>query len=197
MSNVIIITNRKLVKGNFLFRLEELAKTNPKAIVLREKDLHENDYKQLAKKVFEICTKYKRQLILHSFISVAIELNCTSIHLPLPILEKMTIKEKSQFHIIGASCHSAEDARKAENLGATYISAGHIFETDCKKGLKGRGLDFLKNVCESVKIPVYAIGGINSKNAKQTIEQGASGFCVMSGAMQCEVVETYMQLLNI
>ena len=65
------------------------------------------------------------------------------------------------FKVIGTSVHSVEDAIKAEQLGATYMTAGHIFATDCKKGLPPRGLDFLKNVCDTVQIPVYAIGGIN------------------------------------
>ena len=49
---------------------------------------------------------------------------------------------------------------EAERLGAAYVTAGHIFTTDCKKGLPPRGLDFLKNVCDAVTIPVYGIVGI-------------------------------------
>ena len=45
---------------------------------------------------------------------------------------------------------------EAERLGATYVTAGHIFTTDCKKGLPPRGLDFLKNVCDAVTIPKTA-----------------------------------------
>ena len=58
---------------------------------------------------------------------------------------------------------------EAERLGATYVTAGHIFTTDCKKGLPPRGLDFLKNVCDAVTIPVYGIGGI--KFDPQPMEQ--------------------------
>ena len=53
---------------------------------------------------------------------------------------------KAYFEEIGVSCHSLEDALEAQQLGATYLTAGHIFETDCKKGLPGRGLDFLTSV---------------------------------------------------
>ena len=78
------------------------------------------------------------------------KLNHNALHLPLHILATLTDKEKSQYKILGASCHSIEDALKAERLGCTYITAGHIFDTDCKKGLPGRGLDFIKAVCNSV-----------------------------------------------
>lgn len=84
----------------------------------------------------------------------------------------------------GVSVHSVEDARLAEQCGATYLTAGHVFVTDCKKGLAPRGLDFLHEVCSSVKIPVYAIGGINDKNAASCIREGAAGVCVMSGYMR-------------
>ena len=69
-------------------------------------------------------------------------------------------------NIIGTSVHSVEEAIEAQNLGATYISAGHIFATDCKKGVPPRGLDFLKKVCQTATIPVYSIVGI-----KLSIEQ--------------------------
>ncbi|MFR9001159.1 MAG: thiamine phosphate synthase [Anaerobutyricum soehngenii] len=54
----------------------------------------------------------------------------------------MTPQEKSHFQIIGASCHSLEEAKEAQNLGCTYITAGHIFLTDCKKGLPREGTSF-------------------------------------------------------
>ena len=65
--------------------------------------------------------------------------------------------------------------------GADYIFAGNIFETDCKKGLPGRGLEFLENVCKAVNIPVYAIGGISEEKMPQILGTGAAGGCMMSG----------------
>ena len=84
---------------------------------------------------------------------------------------------------MGTSVHSPEEAALAEKLGASYVTAGHIFATDCKKGVPPRGLDFLENVCKSVKIPVYAIGGITRSNMHLALEKGAAGVCVMSGLM--------------
>lgn len=52
---------------------------------------------------------------------------------------------------------------EAQALGATYLLAGHIFDTSCKPGLPGRGLDFLAQVCAAVPLPVYAIGGITAE----------------------------------
>lgn len=192
MSNIIVITNSTICKENFLSRIEKLAKAKPTAIILREKHLSQNDYEDLAKKVIEICNRYNTQCILHNFPKVAEKLNHNSLHLPLCILSTLTDKEKSQYKILGASCHSVEDALKAEKLGCTYITAGHIFDTDCKKGLPGRGLDFLKEVCKSVSIPVYAIGGISPKNFSMVRNAGADGGCIMSSAMNCTNPQKYL-----
>ena len=91
-----------------------------------------------------------------------------------------------EFSVAGTSVHSVEEAVEAEKLGASYISAGHIFSTDCKKGMPPRGLDFLKDVCRSVSIPVYAIGGIRIDKAQlqELLDCGAAGGCVMSGMMK-------------
>ena len=186
------MTNRSLCQGDFLKRIEKIASHHPKGIILREKDLRPEEYKQLAEQVLGICEKHQVLCVLHSFVDVAMELEAEGVHLPLPVLRKLSEEKRARFRIIGASCHSVEEAREAVKLGCTYIVAGHIFATDCKKGLPGRGVDFLREVCASVSVPVYAIGGINSENIASVCGAGAKGTCVMSGLMQCEDVETYM-----
>lgn len=196
MSNVLVITNRKLCKEDFFGRIEALAAAGPGGIILREKDLPETEYLELARKTTEICERHGAPCILHSFPGVARELGVKRIHLPLPLLRELPERERAYFTVLGASCHSAEDAREAEALGCTYITAGHIFDTDCKKGLPGRGLAFLKQVCESVKFPVYAIGGIDPENYKEVMAAGAAGVCVMSGAMVCEAPGRYLSAFS-
>ena len=69
-------------------------------------------------------------------------------------------KRQKNLQRLGISIHSVEEAKEAEQLGASYLTAGHIYATDCKRGLPPRGLGFLKEVCREVSIPVYGIGGI-------------------------------------
>ena len=192
-SDIFCITNRKLCREDFFARISKIAAARPAAVILREKDLSEKEYKELAKKVLKICREQKTVCILHSFPETALELGCGSLHLPLPVLMEMNDSQRQKFPVLGASCHSVEDAVLAERLGCTYITAGHIFDTDCKKGLPGRGLEFLKNVCAGVSIPVYAIGGIAPVHIRQVKRAGAAGACVMSGLMICEDPEDYLQ----
>lgn len=185
MSDIICITNRSLCPGDFLQQIEAVAKAAPAAIVLREKDLTQSEYTRLAKSVLAICQRTKVPCILHSFVEAAIQLDIPAIHLPLPLLRQLTPDQRAYFTTLGASCHSVPEAMEAEELGCTYITAGHVFATDCKKDLPPRGPLFLQDVCRSVSIPVYAIGGITADNIGQVRAAGAAGACVMSTLMQC------------
>lgn len=196
MSDILCVTNRKLCREDFLSRIETIAACHPAGILLREKDLSLEEYRKLAASVMEICTRYQVQCILHSFVAAAIQLHAQAIHLPLPILRSLSETEKSHFSILGASCHSVADAQEAQALGCTYITAGHVFETDCKKGLPGRGLGFLQDVCKAVSIPVYGIGGIDETNICQIRAAGAAGACLMSSLMVLEDVPNLLQSME-
>ena len=183
---IIAVSNRKLCDRPFLEQIERVCKIDPEAVILMEKDLTEEEYGRLAKEVIDICSRYQVSCILHNFWETAIELGCTSVHLPLPVLQKLPDEEKNKFIKIGISIHSVEEAKEAERLGASYLTAGHIYTTDCKKGLAPRGLEFLKEVCDSVTIPVYAIGGIDVEGTRRDEVKmcGAAGSCIMSGMMR-------------
>ena len=208
MFKILCVTNRHLLERCFTGKdleenceytfeshIERIAEAKPDGIILREKDLTEAEYKKLAKKVMEICGNSEVPCILHNFVNAALELGCPAIHVPLPVLRTMTEDEKAQFVKIGVSCHSVSDAIEAQGLGAAYITAGHVFDTECKKGLPGRGIEFLKEVCERVSIPVYAIGGISEKNILKVKDANADGACIMSGFMTCKNPKKY-RLLN-
>lgn len=196
MSDIIVVTNRHLCRDDFLLRVEKIAQARPAGIILREKDMEQEQYKKLAIITQNICRTQGILCILHNFVGIAEDLGATAIHLPLPVLRKLSKEKKEKFTVLGASCHSVEDAREAEALGCTYITAGHIFETNCKKGLPGRGIFFLREVCESISIPVYAIGGISAENMKMIKHTRAAGACVMNGPMVCEDMAEYLKILR-
>ena len=110
--------------------------------------------------------------------------------------KRMPQEQKIHFKVLGASCHSVEDAMEAQALGCTYITAGHVFETECKKGLPGRGLEFLRNVCTAVNIPVYGIGGITSDNIALVRKTGARGACLMSSLMVSNNVAELIKVME-
>lgn len=186
-SDVIAVSNRTIC-GDFLGQLEKISKEGI-PIILREKDLSEPEYEALARQVMTFCP----EVILHTFTDTAKRLGVQRIHLPMHILRNT---DTAKFDTVGASVHSAKEAAEAEKLGASYVTAGHVFATDCKKGVAPRGLDFLSCVCEAVTIPVYAIGGITPDRARPAIDAGAAGVCVMSGLMRCANVGEYLNSIR-
>lgn len=193
MSDIICVTNRSLCGDDFLKRVERIAAAGAAGIILREKDLSESEYRDLAKPVMKICLAHNVPCILHSFTDAAIELGAEAIHMPLGLLREMPAAKKAKFRLIGASCHSLAEALEARRLGCGYITAGHVFDTECKRDLPGRGLEFLRAVCAGVDIPVYGIGGIARENIAGVRAAGADGACVMSGLMRCADVEEYLK----
>lgn len=184
MYKKICVTNRALAARPFEEQIARVLDAKPDMLILREKDLGEAEYEKLAASVKKMCEHTETQFVLHSYPSVARKLGVSAIHMPLAGFIAMSEAEKAEFIVRGVSVHSVEDAILAERAGATYVTAGHIYATDCKKGLPGRGLDFLRDVCAAVDIPVYAIGGIDETNADACIAAGADGVCMMSGYMK-------------
>lgn len=193
MFEIIAVTNRHLCKTDFLAQIEKIARAGISSVILREKDLTQDEYEALAKEVLTICGRHGVPCVLHRFTDAAKRLHAKRIHLPLQELEA-NLALHADFSVIGVSVHSREQAARAQALGADYVCAGHIFETDCKKGLEPHGIGFLKELCGSLTIPVYAIGGVAPKNIGMVREAGAAGACLMSAFMQGEPERLLVQL---
>lgn len=188
--HTIVITNRSLVQGDFLEQLKKVARLHPYAMILREKDLSDEEYEQLAEQVLAICEDEQVRLFVHSKTEIAKRIGCRGIHMTIPGLQAFSDVELRElqecFAQISVSCHSLEDMQFAVWCGATQIVLGTIFETECKKGLKGKGVAFVEEICRQCPVPVYAIGGMNEKRLPQVMAAGAAGGCMMSGFMRME-----------
>ena len=165
-------------------QMERVVKLHPKAVILREKDLSEEEYAELAAQILTLCKQYQVPCMLHTYLETARKLQHPYIHLPLFLLKENSEK-LSDFLAVGCSIHSVEEAKEAEQLGAFYITAGHVYATDCKKGLPPRGLDFLEEICKTVSIPVYGIGGVrfDEKQWQEINDYGAE--------VQAHVIDKY------
>lgn len=183
MYKKICITNRHLVSGDFMTRIKRILETDVDMLILREKDMSEPEYTKLASGIIRLCRDHHKKCVLHSFIGAAKELSFKNIHLSMQAFCDMTDEDRAFFDIIGVSTHTVEEAILAEKLGASYITASHIFPTECKKDLSPKGLKYLKEAAASVDIDVYALGGINAENAAACIAAGADGICMMSEYM--------------
>lgn len=195
------ITNRKLCENeNLEKQIEKIFSAYKRKIILedfevvaltlREKDLYKNEYLKLVEKIYPICQKYRIDLILHQNYDLNLDekYNIGGIHLSYDSFKSLNknIREEliKKYKKIGVSIHSIDEAKEVEMLGATYIVAGHIFETDCKKDLEPRGLKFIQELSSTLTIPIFVIGGINQENSNLVINSGAFGVCMMSSLMK-------------
>ena len=196
-----IISNRKLCENeNLEKQIEKIFSAYQRKIILenfeivsltlREKDLNKNEYLKLVGKIYPICQKYRIDLILHQNYDLRLDnkYNIKGLHLSYNTFKSLNknIREEliKKYKKIGVSIHSVDEAKEVENLGATYIVAGHIFKTDCKKDLEPRGLKFIQELSLILTIPIFAIGGINEENSHLVINSGVFGVCMMSSLMK-------------
>ncbi len=180
---LLVISDRKLVKNKSLIKTaEKCFAGGVKAFQLREKDLSASALLNLAQKIGESAKNHHSKLIINDRLDVALLADASGVHSPENGKDFRRFRKNL---IIGKSTHSIESALKAEKKGFDYIIFGPVFRTKSKiKFGKPRGIKELKEVCEKVNIPVFAVGGINPLRAKKCIEAGASGVAVIGAIMK-------------
>lgn len=179
---ITLITNRKLVEANRYFEvIEKAIKGGVSRLILREKDLPILEYLEVTKKLYKLKDKYEFELILNT----PLEKNrlkefCDGFHFTEESLIKCK-ETKDKVFLKGISIHKEELVSSVGDFD--YMIYSNIFETDCKKGLKGKGIEALKEVVKNSSIPVWALGGITLENVSQLKNTQIAGICVMSGIM--------------
>ena len=189
------ITNRRLVKGDFLARIERVAAMEMVDwIIVREKDLRSEAYRMLFAKIARIAHKGGKKCLAHGRIALGrmSELGADGIHLPLDVLRewraasgRRSVPQAGAVQLVGASAHSATEIAEAAALGADYATLSPIFATTCKPGAVPLGIGSLAAVCKESPLPIFALGGIGRDKLNACIEAGAAGCCMMSALMRC------------
>ncbi|OBV30091.1 hypothetical protein BKN38_02970 [Helicobacter sp. CLO-3] len=138
---LIAITDMRACEGDFLARVDLLARAKVDAIILREKHLSEAEYKVLAKEVMKICQKHGVLCVLHHFYEAALSLGGKAFHCPFGLVHKLG-ELRARFEVLGASVHSIEELAAAqrylrgEKLEGEKLDGGILDSTsaDCGGG---------------------------------------------------------------
>lgn len=182
---IYLVTDEKACLGkDFYVCIEEAIKGGVKIVQLREKNISTKDFYEKALKVKEICKNYGALFIINDRLDIAQVVGADGVHLgqsDMPI-EKAREILKDKF-LIGATARNVEEAKRAELSGADYIGSGAIFGTNTKDNAKKMEMEELKKIVASVKIPVFAIGGINIDNVSSLKNIGLQGICAVSGIL--------------
>ena len=185
-----ITDSTNYTEEEFLFRIEEALKGGVTLIQLREKEKSTREYVVLAEKVHKITQKYNVPLIIDDRIDVALAANAEGVHvgqsdMPVQLARKLMGDDK----IIGATTKTVEQAKEAFDQGADYLGVGAIYPTTTKVKTVLTSTDTLKDICNSVPLPVNAIGGLNKDNIDILKGIPISGICVVSAIMKAESPE--------
>ncbi|AKI94300.1 thiazole tautomerase TenI [Bacillus subtilis] len=166
--------------------VEELARTiisiqnEVDFIHIRERSKSAADILKLLELIFEGGID-KRKLVMNGRVDIALFSTIHRVQLPSGSFSPKQVRARFPHLHIGRSVHSLEEAVQAEKEDADYVLFGHVFETDCKKGLEGRGVSLLADIKQRISIPVIAIGGMTPDRLRDVKQAGADGIAVMSG----------------
>ena len=190
-----LVTNRYQDSlENFLKKVETACRSGVTIIQLREKNLTTNQYYQLAKQVKEITDAYQVPLIIDDRLDICLAVDAAGLHigddeLPVSVARQVLGPEK----ILGVTAKTVKRALEAETSGADYLGTGAIFPTTTKENAPITLISTLKTICQTVAIPVVAIGGLTSENIDQLIGTGIAGVAVVRDLMQAEDIEAKTQ----
>ena len=161
------------------------AKSGATWIQIREKDLPSRALLELARFAVAETWAAGARVLVNDRLDVALAAKAAGVHLGENSVPVETVRAwhraagRADF-LIGVSCHSLASARAAERGGADYVFFGPVFATPSKEAFgPPQGVERLREVCASVKIPVLAIGGINQDNARECMEAGAAGIAAI------------------
>ncbi len=161
--------------------LQKVVKSGVDLIQLREEGVADKEFLYEAKIIRKICRKYGIIFLINDRSDIALAVDADGVHLgqsDLPLKDARRILGNDKF--IGISCRNLLQAAKAERLGADYISIGPVFRTQIKPYLNPLDLKILKKINKKIKIPLFAVGGINSSNLKIILSLGIKRIALCS-----------------
>ncbi len=181
----VLITDRKVCGNKLTDIIKQEIDGGVGTVQLREKDLSTSDLYCLAKEIRKITEKKGANLIINDRVDIAIAVDADGVHLGWQSLEiDMVRRMIGQDKIIGFSAHSLEEAERAENSGADYISISPIFDTANKDYfIKPLGVGVIGKIKAQINIAVIALGGINENNVDSVLNNGADGIAVISAIL--------------
>lgn len=194
-----VCTDRDIMTTDTLEEAVELAiKGGATIIQLREKDCTSREFYELALSIKDITDAYEVPLIINDRLDIALAVHADGVHLgqsDIPVQVARNVMGPNC--IVGATANTLEKAKEAWQSGADYLGVGDVFGSDTKNDTKPVELKELKKICDTVKIPVVAIGGISKKNIHLLKDTGVAGVAVISAVLgQTDITAAAEELIS-
>ena len=191
------VTDTSWLRGQTLAQQVEAALRGGATMVqLREKELEGEALEQEAREILAVCRKYGVPLLINDDVMLAKKIGAEGVHVgqsDMAAAEARSILGPDA--IIGVTARTVEQAQAAEKAGADYLGSGAVFGTSTKKDAKPLDPAYFQQICESVSIPVVAIGGITANNIRQLEGRKMSGFAIVSGIFAAQDIQAQTKKL--
>lgn len=147
----------------------------------REKELDDQAFLREAREVLAVAREFQVPFIVNDRVELARDCGADGVHVGQGDAGISQAREiLGQDKIIGASAHTVEEALAAERQGADYLGVGAVFGSATKKNVHSMSKETLRAICQTVHIPVVAIGGINRENVGELYGIGIDGIALVS-----------------
>lgn len=185
------VTDRTWLNGETLYsQVEKALKGGATFMQLREKKLDEESFLKEAIEIKELCRKYNVPFVINDNVDIALEMDADGVHVGQSDMEALDVRAKlGPDKIIGVSAQTVEQAILAEKHGADYLGVGAVFPTGSKDDAEEVTFETLKAICQAVKIPVIAIGGISKDNVLELAGSDICGIAVISAIFAANDIE--------
>lgn len=182
---------------NFFDAVESALKGGVTMVQLREKGLDERELIEKARRLKQLCSRYSVPLIVNDNYTAAIKAGADGVHVGIEDTPPEEIRRiaGSDF-IIGATAKTVGQAQRAQAAGADYLGVGAVFPSPTKTNAIRITADRLREIAESVTIPVVAIGGITADNIEKLYGCKAQGAAVVSAIFSADDIESRCRRLR-
>lgn len=179
-----LVTDSGLSKKGTLSDVLDAVAAGCRIVQYREKNKSTKEMIAEASQIKAICGD-DAIFLVNDRIDVALAVDADGVHIgqdDMPIVIARAILGTGK--IIGLTVHDVHEAIEAEKSGADYVGLSPIFDTATKSDAgKGIGTERIRDVKNAVNIPIVAIGGINKKDCKNVIENGADSLVAISSVV--------------
>ncbi|HAF00441.1 MAG TPA: DNA mismatch repair protein MutT [Methylophilaceae bacterium] len=183
LPNIYAISNiAEMGEVAFMRALKTQLDLGLKLVQIREKQLSNADLTILARQIIKRCKPYQARVLINDHPEIASEVGADGVHFSSHTL--MQLKQKPDHLLVAASCHNAQELQHAELLNLDFVVLSPVLHTQSHPDAKPMGWEIFEHLVAEKSLPIYALGGLHTKDINQALQCGARGIAMQRAIWQ-------------